>query len=280
MKEVQAALLDGRARVAVHSAKDLPSVAGPRPGAGGGPRARRPSRRAGGFDPRRCSRRARRSPPARSGAGRSWPIARPDLTFTGLRGNIATRLEKIPAGRRHRDGGGRHRSAGALARRPGPRGARSFGRALPQVGQGALGHRVPGRRRRGAGPRWRAIEHAASRRTVDAERAFLAELGGDCDLPAGAHATLDGRCHRARGAASPAPTVTSCCARSSAAPTRSPWAAVGGPSPARRRRRVPPARRAGREVRDRACAPGRPSGGRWARRRRRDFGGLGKASAR
>ena len=37
-----------------------------------------------------------------------------------------------------------------------------------------------------------AIEHAASRRTVDAERAFLAELGGDCDLPAGAHATLDG----------------------------------------------------------------------------------------
>ena len=30
-----------------------------------------------------------------------------------------------------------------------------------------------------------------SRRRVDAERAFLAELGGDCDLPAGAYATLD-----------------------------------------------------------------------------------------
>ena len=25
---------------------------------------------------------------------------------------------------------------------------------------------------------------------VEAERGFLAELGGDCDLPAGAHATL------------------------------------------------------------------------------------------
>ena len=34
-----------------------------------------------------------------------------------------------------------------------------------------------------------AIEHQASRRAVDAERAFLAELGGDCNLPAGAHAT-------------------------------------------------------------------------------------------
>ena len=29
-----------------------------------------------------------------------------------------------------------------------------------------------------------------SRSAVDAERGFLAELGGDCDLPAGAHATL------------------------------------------------------------------------------------------
>jgi hydroxymethylbilane synthase len=34
------------------------------------------------------------------------------------------------------------------------------------------------------------IEHAPSRRRVDAERAFLAELGGDCDLPAGAHAVF------------------------------------------------------------------------------------------
>jgi hydroxymethylbilane synthase len=36
------------------------------------------------------------------------------------------------------------------------------------------------------------IEHPDSRRAVDAERAFLAELGGDCDLPAGALAVIDG----------------------------------------------------------------------------------------
>ena len=35
-----------------------------------------------------------------------------------------------------------------------------------------------------------AIEHADTRRCVDAERAFLAELGGDCSLPAAAFATL------------------------------------------------------------------------------------------
>ena len=33
-----------------------------------------------------------------------------------------------------------------------------------------------------------ALEDPADRRRVDAERAFLAELGGDCTLPAGAHA--------------------------------------------------------------------------------------------
>jgi hydroxymethylbilane synthase len=50
-----------------------------------------------------------------------------------------------------------------------------------------------------------AIEHAPSRLAVDAERSFLAHLGGGCDLPVGAHydveresligmvATLDGR---------------------------------------------------------------------------------------
>jgi hydroxymethylbilane synthase len=32
------------------------------------------------------------------------------------------------------------------------------------------------------------IDHAPSHATFDAERGFLRELGGDCDLPAGAHA--------------------------------------------------------------------------------------------
>jgi hydroxymethylbilane synthase len=38
----------------------------------------------------------------------------------------------------------------------------------------------------------RAIEHAPSRRAVDAELAFLAQLGGGCDLPVGALAVPSG----------------------------------------------------------------------------------------
>lgn len=37
-----------------------------------------------------------------------------------------------------------------------------------------------------------ALDDPWSRRCVEAERAFLVELGGDCDLPAGAHAEPDG----------------------------------------------------------------------------------------
>ena len=62
---------------------------------------------------------------------------------------------------------------------------------VPQVGQAALGVecREADAERRAVLAR---IEHDPTRRCVDAERAFLAELGGDCSLPAGAHAVIDG----------------------------------------------------------------------------------------
>jgi hydroxymethylbilane synthase len=64
------------------------------------------------------------------------------------------------------------------------------GVVLPQVAQGALA--VECRRDdHSTTDLLQPIEHGPSRRAVDAERAFLAELGGDCDLPAGAHATVD-----------------------------------------------------------------------------------------
>jgi hydroxymethylbilane synthase len=60
---------------------------------------------------------------------------------------------------------------------------------LPQVGQGALA--VEARAGDDAvAALVAAVEERESRRRVDAERAFLAELGGDCDLPAGAHAEV------------------------------------------------------------------------------------------
>ena len=137
--------------------------------------------------------------------------ARPDLTFTGLRGNIATRLTRIP------DGGAIVMAAAAVDRLEIAlddieHEVLAPSLMLPQVAQGALA--VECRRDDSRTLELLAgIEHAASRRAVDAERGFLAELGGDCDLPAAAHAVGRFRtahwrwrdCWRRS-------TVTSCCA--------------------------------------------------------------------
>jgi hydroxymethylbilane synthase len=187
VKEVQAAVLDGRADIAVHSAKDLPSA--PTVGLA---LAAVPER----DDPRDALvGSALDDLPAgavvatgsvRRRAQLAW--ARPDLTFAGLRGNIATRLAKAP----------RYDAvlvALAALRRLGrtDQVAEALDPAvmLPQVSQGALAVecRLDDKDTLGVVA---AIDHAPSRRAVEAERAFLAELGGSCDLPVAAHARLLG----------------------------------------------------------------------------------------
>jgi hydroxymethylbilane synthase len=187
VKEVQVAVLDGRADLAVHSAKDLPAVT-----PAGLVIAAVPER----GDPRDALVGARldelptgacvATGSARRRAQLSW--LRPDLTFAGLRGNIARRLEQA------RDFGAVVVAAAALERLELEAQAAEVLSAetlVPQVGQGALAVecRADDDRVRSLLAR---IEHEASRRAVDAERGFLAELGGDCDLPAGAHAVVDG----------------------------------------------------------------------------------------
>jgi hydroxymethylbilane synthase len=185
VKEVQAALLDGRADAAVHSAKDLPSRAAP-----GLVLAAIPPR----ADPRDVlvgSTLAGLGPGARVATGsvrRRAQLAwlRPDLTFAGLRGNIATRLDRVPA-----------RGAAVVAMAAMERlglAARAsevldVSVMLPQVAQGAIGVECR------AGDEVTAlllasIDDAASRTCVETERSFLARLGGGCDLPVGAYATL------------------------------------------------------------------------------------------
>jgi len=189
VKEVQAAVLDGRADIAVHSGKDLPAVtpddlvlaavperADPRDVLVGSTLAGLP---VGGLVATGSVRRR---------AQLAW--LRPDLTFTGLRGNIATRLAKADAY------DAIVMAVAAVERLELDLGDRVSEMLepsvmLPQVAQGALAIEC-----RAADPTARdllvAIEHGPSRVAVGAERAFLAELGGDCDLPAGAHATVDG----------------------------------------------------------------------------------------
>jgi hydroxymethylbilane synthase len=187
VKEVQAAVLDGRADLAVHSAKDLPSIT-----PDGLVVAAVPER----ADPRDALVGGRLDdlPPGstiatgsiRRRAQLAW--RRPDLTFTGLRGNIDTRLAAAA------DHGAVVVAQAALDR---------LGRAdeaaevlptdvlLPQAGQGALAVECRADDEETAAL-LAGIDHAPSHRRLDAERAFLAELGGDCDLPAGALAVLQG----------------------------------------------------------------------------------------
>ncbi len=183
VKEVQAAVLEGRADAAVHSAKDLPSRTAP-----GLLLAAVPVR----ADPRDVlvgSALQDLAPGARVATGsvrRRAQLAwlRPDLTFTSLRGNIATRLSRVPAG------GAIVMAAAALHRldlAPPVFEMLDPSVMLPQVAQGAIA--VECRRADDAGRSLlEAIDDPGAAACVRAERAYLARLGGGCDLPVGAYA--------------------------------------------------------------------------------------------
>jgi hydroxymethylbilane synthase len=188
VKEVQQAVLHGRADVAVHSAKDLPASDSPE----GLVLAAVPER----ADPRDAlvgGTLASLPAGARVGTGsvrRRAQLAalRPDLTFGELRGNIPTRVARAS------DFGAVVVAAAALTRLGLDDRADEIlepSVLLPQVGQGALAVEC---RRNDVETRERlaAVDDAAAHTAVDAERAYLAELGGGCDLPCGALATLDG----------------------------------------------------------------------------------------
>lgn len=185
-KEVQAAVLDGRADIAVHSAKDLPALT-----PDGLTIAAVPER----GDPRDVLVGARLgdlSPGARIGTGsvrrRAQLFAiRPDLVFAELRGNIATRLAKAD------DFDAIVMAAAALVRldeQPPTVDVVPVETMIPQVGQGTLAVEC-----RTDDDELRAhlagIDHVDTNRRLVAERAFLRELGGDCSLPAGAFAEHD-----------------------------------------------------------------------------------------
>jgi hydroxymethylbilane synthase len=116
--------------------------------------------------------------------------ARPDLAFGPLRGNIETRLRK-----RAEEGYAAVVVACAALTRLGLEAEIAEVLEptvlLPQVGQGALAVEC---RDDDDATRERlvAIDDAVAHREVSAERAFLAELGGACDLPCGALATTAG----------------------------------------------------------------------------------------
>ena len=185
-KEIEEALLDGSADLAVHSLKDLPTELpdglalaavppreDPRDAVVGRKLADLPAgARVGTSSLRRAAQLKRH---------------RPDLAIENIRGNLDTRLRKLDEGQY---------DAIVLA----SAGLNRLGWAnriaelleddfmCSAVGQGALGIETPQ-----AGPGFdacQALNHADTRAAVEAERAVLRGLGGGCQVPIGAHAVV------------------------------------------------------------------------------------------
>ena len=181
VKEVQAAVLDGRADLAVHSAKDLPSASadGLVIGAYGARRDPRDVLVGESLDTLVVG-----ATVATGSVRRRAQLSRlrPDLDFVELRGNIPTRLSKVPTG------GSIVMAAAALEILGWTDRVAQYldvDTMIPAVGQGtvAIEARTDDSR---VLELLAAIDHVRSRVAVERERAFLAELGSGCSLPVGA----------------------------------------------------------------------------------------------
>lgn len=181
VKEVQRAVIDGRCDLAVHSAKDLPSVTEPELTIAAMMARRSPADALIGA---RLSDLAEGATVASGSVRRRAQLARrrPDLKFVELRGNIAGRLSKVP-------------HAGAIVMAVAA--LEILGHTdlisevldptqhVPAVGQGCVAVEARSDDQRLIAILQR-IEDPATRCAVEVERAFLGELGSGCSLPVGA----------------------------------------------------------------------------------------------
>ncbi len=190
-KEIEEALVAGRVDLAVHSLKDLPTEL---------PAGFEIAAITERQDPRDafCSRKYARIDdlPKRARIGTSslrrqaqLKALRPDLEIHPLRGNVDTRLRKLEQG---------EYDAIILA----SAGLKRLGKTelikqiipaeimCPAAGQGALGIEI---REGDAKTRERLafLNDPAARAATTCERALLNSLGGGCQVPIGAHATVE-----------------------------------------------------------------------------------------
>ncbi len=123
---------------------------------------------------------------------------RRDLQPKPIRGNVATRIQRA----RERGDAGLVLAMAGLRRlglvdagehdiRPIP-----VEQLVPEAGQGAVVVQATAQVCPRTGLDWTAIDHVATRRSVQLERAIARRFGGGCDRPVGVHAELEaGRIH-------------------------------------------------------------------------------------
>jgi len=192
-KEIEDALLNGSIDVAVHSLKDMPT------GIPAGLQIAATPEREDARDAMIGGKLAELPSGARVGTGSLRRIAqlqaaRPDLILESIRGNVDTRLRKLDEGQFNAivlAAAGLNRLGWAY------RIAEHLPVELmcPAVGQGALAIET----REDGGPAAQAcalLDHPPTHAAITAERAVLSVLGGGCQVPIGAHATIeDGTLH-------------------------------------------------------------------------------------
>ena len=191
VKEIEAALLDGRADLAVHSLKDVTSTFPPGLVLAAVPVREDP--RDAWVSPRglRFEDIPKGGRVGTSSLRRACQLRalRPDVEVVALRGNVGTRLRKTEE----------LGLAGSILALAGIRRLELERRVtellppevmLPAVGQGALALEcAEGSAHR---PLFESLEHRPTRIPIDAERAFLEMLEGGCTVPLAAHAILEG----------------------------------------------------------------------------------------
>lgn len=192
VKELEEALLDGRADLAVHSAKDLPGELPPGLAILAVPEREDPRDvligPPGGIEGLAHGATIGTGSPRRVAQIR---LARPDVTCIEIRGNVGTRLDKLARG----EGVDALMLAAAGLSRLGlvPHGLTALDVAVcvPAPGQGALA--IEGRADRPdlAGA-LSVLDDAPTAACLRAERALLAALGGGCQEPVGALGTIAG----------------------------------------------------------------------------------------
>lgn len=192
VKEIEEALLSGDIDVAVHSLKDVPAVLPDGLAllcipAREDPRDALVSRGGLGFKALPVDARVGTSSLRRQA---QLLHARSDLKIELLRGNLDTRLRKLWDG----EYDAIVLAAAGLSRMGWTQEVTEYLStevSLPAVGQGALA--IEGRQADTfVSGLLASLEDRAARTAVTAERAFLARLEGGCQVPIGAHATVEG----------------------------------------------------------------------------------------
>jgi hydroxymethylbilane synthase len=198
-KEIEEALLDRRVDLAVHSAKDMPTIL-PQGLALLACLVREDARDVFISHKAHSLSELPRGATLGTASLRRQAIAkrvRPDLRVTPLRGNVETRLSKLEAGQvdatvlalagLKRLGLVRHATD-----------IMSTDEFLPAVGQGAIGVEARQDDTR-VSDMLAHIDHADTSTAIACERAFLAALGGSCKTPIAGHATVAGDAVQFRG---------------------------------------------------------------------------------